>query len=135
MAELAKQLSDLVGEHLMEAVPRLDLRHPFDPDATGAAFTLSENTYLVFEDPNDGYRSAAAPLLGFAGSAYQLGGEYRTEYLRPPLKVVCTMEGEGGEVLTMRDERGQIVFEVGTDNSDDYYPSYIARWSPPGVRT
>ena len=135
MAELAKQLSDLVGEHTMEAVPRLDVRHPFDPDASGAAFTLSGNTYLVFEDPYDGYRSMASPLLGFIGHAYQLGGSGNTEYLRPPLKVFCTMEGEGSGVLTMRDERGQVVFEIGTNNADDYYPSYIARWSPPSVRT
>lgn len=127
-------LEKLVGEHVLGYAPKLDLRHPCDPDATGCMFQFKDinRTFMVFEDPNDGYRSCAAPLVSYAGDPYQIGGEFRgPEHLGPEgLKVVCTMEGDGEGVLTMRDEHGQIVFEVGTDNLDGYYPSYTARWTP-----
>ena len=132
-SEAAQSLEQLVGEQVLSFVPALDLRHPFDADASGCAFGMGGWVYLVFEDPDDGYRSLAAPLLAFKGDLYQLGGSLWPEPIN--LNVVCSMQGEGGGVLTAREvATGKVVFEIGTDNSDDYYPSYIARWTPPGLR-
>lgn len=123
-------LDSLVGEHTLNYVPRTDLRHPIDIDASGCMFGLDGTSYLIFEDPDDDYRSSAGAVLSFTGDPYELGGNIWPERLEMP--VLCSMEGDGGGVLTMRDRKtGAVVFEVGTDNSDDYYPSYIARWTPP----
>lgn len=38
------------------------------------------------------------------------------------------------EVLYGLDERTRLVlFEIGTENIADYYPSFVHRWSPEGV--
>lgn len=130
----AQRLEDLVGEHVLDYVPRLDVRHPIDSDAAGCLFGIDGWSYLAFEDPSDGYRSSLGALLAFRGEPYQLGGSFWPEHLA--MRVLCSMEGDGGEVLTMRDvATGRVVFEVGTDHADDYYPSYVARWTPPAEGT
>lgn len=131
---IPQRLSELAGERILEAVPNLEVRHPFDPDASGACFTLDGRTYLVFEDPSDGYRSTASPLMSFAGSAYELGGNWFATYIHEP--VLCshrTIAEFGGEddVLEMRSkETGALIFAIGTSNVDDYYPSFTAEWTP-----
>jgi len=133
---VATKLEDLVGEHVLNHTPLTDVRHPFDADASGIAFTLDDNTYFVFEDDNDGYRSAAGPLLGYAGALYELGG-HGGEYCK--IAVVGTWRTKGlgtydygAAVLELRDAvTGDLLLEVGTENVDDYYPSFIARWTPP----
>jgi hypothetical protein len=129
--KVPEALSDLVGAQILECIPKTDLTNPFDRDGNGCAFSMSGRIYLVFEDPNDGYRSSASPLISFAGSGYEIGWRY-PEYLRHP--VLCSMVGLGNEVLEMHSaETGKLVFRVGTDNSDDYYPSYVAEWIPQGL--
>jgi hypothetical protein len=124
----------LVGEKILTHTPMLDVRHPFDADSNGICFTLDDTTYLVFEDGNDGYRSSAGPVLSFAGMPYEMGGR-GGEYCRLP--VVCSWSTEGeysrvDEVLEMRlKETGQVVLRVGTENTDDYYPCFVAEWMPP----
>lgn len=131
------ELADLVGETVLELVPKTDLCHPLSGEATGAIFTLEDRTYLVFEDPSDGYRSGAGPLLSFNGSAYKIGGDWYPTYIREA--VLCTIRTKGaygGEdyVLELRSKKtGQLIFEIGTENVDDYYPSYVCRWSPEGL--
>lgn len=127
------KLSDLVGEHVFKYVPKTDIRHPLCNDASGVLFGLDDTIYLVFEEESDGYRSSAGPLLSFVGSAYELGGSYH-EYLSEP--VICshgTRGQYGGEsdALEVRSkETGGLIFRVGTDNVDDYYPSFVVEWRP-----
>jgi hypothetical protein len=129
----AQRLDQLVGLRVMNFVPHLDLRHPIDPDANGCMFGLDGVVYMAFEDPSDGYRSHCGPLLSYVGDPYQMGGSLWPDHLA--LSVLCSMEGEGEDILTMRSvETGSVVFEVGTDNSKDYYPSFVMRWTPPGNR-
>ena len=130
------ELKDLVGEAVLGIVPMTDIRHPFDADASGVMFSIDQTTYLVFEDPNDGYRSAAGPLLHFAGDAYQLGTP-NSQYIREPVLISHRTRGEySGEddVIEMRSKStGQLIFEVGTTNVDDYYPSFHCAWHPEGL--
>lgn len=130
------ELKDLVGRHKFDYAPRTDVCHPLDPNANGIVFGLDGVTYLVFENPNDGYRSSAAPLLEFNGSLYELGGS--PEYLHNIYVLVShETEGEyGGEndVLVLRDEvTGVELMRVGTSNVDDYYPSFVSWWNPEGL--
>lgn len=132
----ATTLDQLVGPHKMRHTPTTDVRHPFDSDANGIAFSLGDTVYLVFEDPSDGYRSHAGPLLSYLGDFSALG--CRT-YNYCDLDVVCSMRAKGPnpydhdcEILEVRvASTGDLILEVGTENSDDYYPSFIARWTPP----
>lgn len=130
--------AELVGEHVFEIVP-LKACHPFDSDADGVCFTLSNRTYLIFEDPSDGYRSTAGPILSYEGSAYELGssGVSFPNYIKEP--VICSHRTKGeysseDDVLEVRSkETGELIFEVGTDSCDDYYPSFVNRWNPAGL--
>lgn len=134
---MTSAFQELVGEGIFEIAP-MELRHPFDADADGVAFTLSGVTYLVFEDPNDGYRSSAGPLLSFPGHLYEIGtgGQY-PDYILEPVFVSHRAKGEyGGEddILEVTSKAtGKIIFIVGTENVDDYYPSFVWRWSPEGL--
>jgi hypothetical protein len=133
------QLSDLVGEHVLEIVPRVDIRHPIPgSDANGALFTLSGKTYLIFEDESDGYRSSAGPLLCFEGSAYVIGGgSFYPDYIHEAVLCSHVTKGEYGgqdDILEVRSkETGEVIFRVGTDNVDDYYPSFVCEWRPEGL--
>jgi hypothetical protein len=131
------ELKDLVGRHKLDWVPRTDVRHPFDPDANGIVFSLDGTIYLVFEDPSDGYRSNAGPILEFKGGLYELGG-VSPEYLFEKYVLAShETQGEyGGEndILVLRDElTGHEIMRVGTSNVDDYYPSFVSWWNPSGV--
>jgi hypothetical protein len=127
-------LEDLVGEHIMHCAPRTDAHHPFDPNAAGCAFALDRTTYLVFEDPDDGYRSHAMELIVLEKEFYSVLGQGKSpEYFRPALKVTCSMKNkERGEynILQIHTDTGHLLFEVGTDNTDDYYPCYVAEYNP-----
>jgi hypothetical protein len=130
----------LVGEHIFGCVP-LKPRHPFDEDADGVCFMLDDTTYLVFEDPSDGYRSSAGPILSFDGAPYALGGDGGgyPEYLKEPVLCTHRTTGEdeyedGADILEVRSkETGALIFAVGTRNCDDYYPSFVNSWTPEGL--
>jgi hypothetical protein len=134
------QFSDLVGEHVFNIVPAT-ARHPFDADADGVCFVLDDTTYLVFEDPGDGYRSSAGPLLSWEGGAYEIGGggwSFPT-YIREPVSCSHRTTGkdeweDGADILEVRSKAtGELIFEVGTANCDDYYPSFVNAWHPEGL--
>ena len=128
------ELKDLVGEHLFRFTPKTDLRHPIDADAGGVMFGLDDVVYLIFEDPSDGYRSHAGPILAFKGDAYQLGGSYH-EYIHDQ-RVICSHEtkgqyGDAADMLCVRSAKtGEVIFRVGTNNVDDYYPYFVVEWFP-----
>jgi hypothetical protein len=133
------QFSDLVGEHLFNIVPT-KARHPFSNEADGVCFCLDDRTYLVFEDPDDGYRSTAGPILSWEGGAYALGydGHSFPDYIRET--VICSHRTKGSygnedNVLEVRSKTtGKLIFEVGTEDVDDYYPCFVNRWHPEGLK-
>lgn len=127
------ELKSLAGAGILEMVP-MKATHPFDPDADGVCFTLNNVTYLAFEDPSDGYRSSLGQLLTVDGPAYSIGGDTNIVYIKEAVdcSYVEQTEGhDGADILEMRSkETGQIVFRIGTDNSDDYYPWFVNEWHP-----
>jgi len=36
-------------------------------------------------------------------------------------------------VTCLKDLSGELIFRVGTDNVDDYYPSFVCEWNPAGL--
>jgi len=113
-------------------VPNFEVRHPFDPDADGVAFVLGEKTYLLFEDPDDGYRSSLGAVLVFDGMPYELAGTCGDPLNKSCVATMSQVSGE--EVLEFRTSQdSEPFFRVGTSEADDYYPSYIAQWHPENI--
>lgn len=123
-------LESLVGSHELSGVDMTAEDMPSYGDSTyhGSVcrFVLDDKVYTACEDDNDGYRSAMGSLIE--------GGAVKNMFA--PVKVLCSMRTDDGhgntdETLVMRDlVTGKTVLEVGTDNTDDYYPSFVADFRP-----
>lgn len=122
-------LDSLVGEHVLSGVDfgTAERGEYDDSDPGTCLFVLDGDTYTVTEDPSDGYRSH---MRSIAKGGVEVSNRF------PECRVLCSMrtKGEYGEVddvLEMRDiTTGKLVLEVGTSNTDDYYPLYRANFDP-----
>ena len=99
-------------------------------------FMWQGQIYMAAEDPNDGYRSSLAfvevcPDLFPASvwepserceTRYRESTEYPEDTWRSPER--CSIV-EFVSVIT-----GKIVLEIGTTNTDDYYPSCVLHFDP-----
>lgn len=127
---------DLCGEHTLYAIST-DIRHPFDDAANGVIIEFEEYiAAAVFEDPKDGYRSAAAgPLIGTANTI-SMSGYIRT-YINVPVMVSRWTDEDGtpADGIQIYDRRnGKIILTVGTRRVDDYYPNYVCEWTPENIQ-
>ena len=124
-------LESLLGEHFLSGVSRDKIQIPnsYNKDefeeASSFSFALDGVVFTAIEDPNDGYRSSMDRLF--------IGGEIKETF--PRVKVFCSMkpnsEYEKNEVLQMIDVVSEkIILSVGTGNTDDYYPFFVAEWDP-----
>lgn len=125
------ELKDLVGFHKLTGVKRgRGLCHKdwrgIKEEAEFVAFQLDGVTYLAVEDPDDGYRSYCEKLVI----------DNSIEIARiPDTEVFCVMKPdsqyETNDVLLMLDAKTRsCVLEVGTENTDDYYPYCVMSWHP-----
>lgn len=122
---------DFYGETELIAIMPV-VRHPFDDSANGCALTLGGKTVFVFEDPCDGYRSSASEPLVTPQSLYSFGAS--PEYLRIPVlvrKLTPTEYADEADGIELLDRRnGRTILRLGTNNVDDYYPTFVCEWSP-----
>jgi len=126
------QLKSLVGLKTLDAVDFSNerrLRYDEWTDSSVCRFRLDGKVYIAIEDPNDGYRSSLASLA-------QYTSEVRLENTFPGARVLVRHKstnehGQEADMLEFLDvETGLSVLEVGTNNSDDYYPSFVASFHP-----
>jgi hypothetical protein len=117
------QLIDLVGEHVLTGVEFDTLPRNSCGDAPNVVrFALDGKTYEASEDPSDGYRSMLAEIR-VAERAVATQFE--------PCQVVARYLDGDREVLELVDaSTGKTVLAVGTENTDDYYPYYVANFTP-----
>lgn len=128
------QLSDLVGEHLLDAVDEsVEKIHQYGEhyeDCNTIRFRLDGIPYAAVEDPDDGYRSCMRDLVISEGLMVNVF---------PPVRVVGRhrTKGEYGGVDDVLElvsvVTGKVVLEVGTDNTDDYYPGFVGRFDPSAI--
>jgi hypothetical protein len=92
-------------------------------------FILDGVTYTAIENPDDGYRSSMDKII--------VSGTKVTNTFAPIEVLVSYRDKTEGsykgncEILDFADTKnGKRVMEIGTDDSDDYYPSFVANWSP-----
>lgn len=125
--------AQLVGLHTLDAVDQDSLsieRYEGSDDKEDCNvlwFRLDGVVYGCVEDPSDGYRSSMREFVtwdrpmvnSFVPCKVLLRHKEKAEY------------GHAADLLEAIDiETGKQVLEVGTDNSDDYYPIYVASFSP-----
>jgi hypothetical protein len=123
------ELSELVGLHDLTAVDEgTEERKRWGSSETCNAiyFTLDGVTYAVVEDPEDGYRSHAEDVEVVARPM---------KNTFPACRVLATHRTDCGpgsaDVLVLADVlTGLEVLTVGTENTDDYYPYYVATFDP-----
>jgi hypothetical protein len=123
-------LESLCGEHLLSGVDfseRTVERYGSTETVNVCRFRLDGTTYVAMEDPADGYRSSM-------GSLTTEEGPTTNEW--SPVRVVGSMSaggdyGQTNETLELRDVvTGETVLRVGTDNTEDYYPWWVAEFDP-----
>jgi hypothetical protein len=126
------EFSKLIGLHKLSAVEsaykriKSEIRESFI-EVNTFSFTLDNNTYTAYEDDSDEYRSAMekltvskrkiknsfAPVDVFVGYSYD------------------KFSGPDKELLQFYAvKNGLVILEVGTDNSDSYYPRFVGSWRP-----
>jgi len=124
------ELNDLIGEHLLsgvdsntEAIKRYGYVYE---DCEVIRFVLDEKTYKATENPDDGYRSYLNDI--------DVTDEKVTNNF-PPQKVFAKMKENGAYSVNNTIQffdaiTTLLVLEIGTDNTDDYYPYCVMRWLP-----
>ena len=120
-------LEDLIGLHKLSGVDysteTIKTYSDSDELANAINFVLDGITYTAIEDDNDGYRSAMQQIYV---SRFKVTNKFK------PVKVVGMMRpAYGCDILDLVDiQTGKIVLSVGTDHSDNYYPSFVYEWKP-----
>lgn len=122
--------NSLIGEHLLTGVDfdneKIKSYGDYYDDCQVMNFTLDEVTYTACEDPDDGYRSSMR---------YFHKSNKSTKNVFQPVKVLARIRtiGDCGDddVLELIDViTGKLVLEVGTRDTDDYYPMFVAHFLP-----
>ena len=122
------ELKELVGKHYLSGFDTstekaVDSRHE---DFEVVRFVLDGKTYKAIEDPSDGYRSYLQDLV--------ITDEVISNTF-PPQEVIGKMKEDSdysvNDTIQFIDAvTGKIVLEVGTNNTDDYYPYCVMNWRP-----
>lgn len=129
-------LDSLIGEHVLDAVDMLSERvkqygEHFE-DCEVIRFRLDGIVYTAIEDPSDGYRSSLERL--FVSPAEKMRNVF------PPIHVLARKKEDErysvNDTLQLVDlVTGKVVMEVGTDNTDDYYPCFVSHFAPENMAT
>jgi hypothetical protein len=128
---------DLVGLYWLSGCDEETITFPpetkyeYPEDANCLNFVLDGKTYTAKEDPDDGYRSSMDKLF--------ISDHNVINSFTPITVLVSHIEKDGDltcDILRMIDTKnGKTVIEVGTGNTDDYYPYFIASFVPENMST
>lgn len=127
------ELKDLIGRHVLDGVYFSSESIPayegadYTEDSQVCRFRLNGNVFVAVEDPSDGYRSSMRELRSL--------GEIALDNMFPPVEVFGLYRSERNrdqsDILELYDlATGKLVLEIGTDATDDYYPSFVASFHP-----
>lgn len=119
------ELQDFVGRHLLQGVDFEEAKvtsYDGEEDSQHIRFKIDGKIYVAVEDPEDGYRSSMKEIFL---STEKMKNEFKGQ------KVVGTYQGDERKVIEFRSEKTRkVVLEIGTDNNDEYYPSFVAFFAP-----
>lgn len=120
------QLADLVGEAVLDAVDLGEIKIKGVPDiANCIRFRLDGIIFVATEDPDDGYRSSMDDIQVDPSDA-------KIKNVFPGVQVLCRMSGKHNTVIleVVNLKNNKLVLEVGTDDTEDYYPSFVSSFNP-----
>ena len=137
-------LKDLCGLHELSGRGEMVLKsaETSDDDAFVVVLRLDDTLYWFQEDPSDGYRSSLGVVKKLRGWPQDMPPSAFIAFAPVLITLRIRTEPEPhrlgssqqDEVLYGLDERtGLVLFEVGTEDTDDWYPSFVHRWHPEGV--
>jgi hypothetical protein len=119
--ETKLSIESLVGDHVLTGV-RIEDKYETPDHYTVCRFTLDGVTYEITEDPCDGYRNYVRSLAILNVTALV---DFRQH-------VVCSMKPDDNysKNATLQMKVGDFVlFEIGEDNWDDYYPAFVCNFN------
>lgn len=124
------ELDSLVGEHVLDAVDacteKINTWGDTFEDATAIKFRLDGVVYIAIENPDDGYRSSMKELAVATNAK-----ERKCVNVFAGCEVVAKKKAGNNVTLEFIDATtGKVVLEVGTDNTDDYYPWFVGNFTP-----
>lgn len=127
--EMDLEPKDLVGLRYLSGVDYSEQnvhKYGVDEIAQVIKFKLDDATYMAVEDPNDGYRSSMDKLI-------LCDDDIKNRFT--PVHVFGVYKNQDGydaaDVIQFYDVKtNKIVLEVGTNHSDDYYPSFVSAFYP-----
>lgn len=125
MEEKLIKMQSLVGKHILSGVDMEKIKacNGYE-DAQSISFVLDNKTYTAIEDPSDGYRSSLDRLI-------ESDRNIINKFQPIPVFVVYDTQGGCSELLDFYDiENGKCILQIGTENTNDYYPYFIAYWQP-----
>ncbi len=118
-------LRELSGVSFDDIAPNSPLGSSYE-DASRVTFVLDGEAFQAIEDPDDGYRSSLGHLLRCDIA------DVKNQF--DPIQVLGAMRGNSDDVIDFKDVRnGKTILSIGTENTDDYYPSFVANWSPENI--
>ena len=130
-------LDSLVGEHILDGVDtyveKVKKYGDYLEDACMIRFRLDGVVYVASEDPSDGYRSCMDKVI--VSQSKKMTNTF------PAVRVLARKKpddkyGGSNDTLELIDlKTGKIVMEVGTDNDDDYYPTFVSNFQPENMST
>jgi hypothetical protein len=125
------ELDKLIGEHVLDAVDlsteniKVEYGEYYE-NCEIIKFRLDGIAYTAIEDPSDGYRSSLDKI--FVSNDAQLRNIF------PPVRVL--IRKKNNDTLEFIDiETTKVVIEIGNDNNDDYYPSFVGKFWPENMVT
>jgi hypothetical protein len=126
-------LEDFIGEHRLSGVeygmlPPNEDAYRYEA-ANTMAFVLDGKAYCAIEDPSDGYRSCMRDLIEVPVS--EIKNKFRAVKVVGRMREGRNSYGHATDILELIIVKtGALVLEVGTDSTDDYYPSFVAWFDP-----
>lgn len=133
-------LADLAGIRTLAgcdtSIERINTWGDHFEDASCIRFCLDGVNYTAIEDPDDGYRSSLG-ALGVGGAITNTFSPITVECRHLHQKPRDWSDGfDQCDILECIDVvTGKVVLEVGTDCTDDYYPSFVSCFSPENMAT
>lgn len=129
-------MDSLVGEHVLDGVDTFSesikqYGNQFE-DCSIIRFRLDGIIYTATEDPSDGYRSSLGTL--FVSASEPMKNVF------PAIRVLARKKKNDrycvNDTLELVDlVTDKVVLEVGTDHTDDYYPSFVGAFWPENMAT
>jgi hypothetical protein len=129
------ELDSLIGEHMLDgcdlSTEQVKTYGEHFEDASVIRLRLDGKVYTAIEDPNDGYRSSMDRL-------FVEDSPIKNSF--PPVRVLARKKANDNysvnDTIELIDVvTGKVVAEFGTDNTDDYYPSFVSCFSPENMAT